>query len=141
MNNNLMFFNYLLENFSTDDKSNQILQLVDSIKLRNTYISHLKNDSLYNSIMNSWLNKTILKRTPKDTVSINELLNIAVKYFAVTKIDKVGNIRGKVCGGINFIKQTEVIRKPFLEAFAFSSIFKHYESDEYNMRPLHGKWQ
>jgi hypothetical protein len=133
MNKDLFFFNYLLENFSSNDANMQLLQLKDSLALRISYLDQLKNDSLYNSVMQTWVSKTIEKRKPKDQVTIAELLNIAIKFFTITKIDKNGNIAGKVCGGINCIKQTELVRQPFLEAFAFSSILKNYEGKTYSM--------
>lgn len=133
MNKNLFFFNYLLENFSSNEANQQLLQIKDSISMRKAYLSHLKTDSMYNSVMQTWVGKTIEKRNSKDKVTIAELLNIAIKFFTITKIDNEGNVRGKVCGGINCIKQTEVVRKPFLEAFAFSSILKNYEGKTYNM--------
>jgi hypothetical protein len=133
MNKEPFFFNYLLENFSSNEANKQLLQMKDSLALRMAYLSQLKNDSLYNSVMQTWVNKTIDKRKAKDKVTIAELLNIAVKYFTITKIDRDGNFHGKVCGGINCIKQTEEVRQPFLEAFAFSSILKNYEGQTYSM--------
>ncbi|MBK9593483.1 MAG: hypothetical protein IPO32_18950 [Crocinitomicaceae bacterium] len=34
---------------------------------------------------------------------------------------------------MNDIKKTEKERKPFIEAFCFSSILEHYQSEEYSM--------
>jgi hypothetical protein len=133
MNKDPFFFNYLLENFSSNDANMQLLQLKDSLALRIAYLNQLKNDSLYNSVMQTWVSKTIEKRKPKDKVTEAELLNIAIKFFTITKIDKNGNITGKVCGGLNCIKQTEKVRQPFLEAFTFSSILKNYEGKTYSM--------
>jgi len=133
MNKDPFFFNYLLENFSSNDANMQLLQLKDSLALRIAYLNQLKKDSLYNSVMQTWVSKTIEKRKPKDKVTEAELLNIAIKFFTITKIDKNGNITGKVCGGLNCIKQTEKVRQPFLEAFTFSSILKNYEGKTYSM--------
>jgi len=40
---------------------------------------------------------------------------------------------GKVCAGLNDIETTEKARNPFIEAFCFSSISKHYNSEEFSM--------
>jgi hypothetical protein len=133
MNKEPFFFNYLLENFSSNDANKQLLQIKDSLTLRKAYLIQLKTDSLYNFVMQTWVNKTIEKRQPKDKVTVAELLNIAIKYFTITKIDNKGDISGKVCGGLNCIKQTEKVRQPFLEAFTFSSILKNYEGKTYSM--------
>ncbi len=83
--------------------------------------------------MTEYVTKTVEKRTPKDTVTFDNLLNIAVKYFSIMKLTDEGHYVGKVCVGLNDIKKTENERKPFIEAFCFSSILKHYQSEEFSM--------
>ncbi|MFN3302060.1 MAG: hypothetical protein ACK413_03485, partial [Patescibacteria group bacterium] len=90
-------------------------------------------DSLFNSVMTDLVSKTIDKKIPKDTVSMDKLLNVAVKYFSIMRLTDEGHYVGKVCVGLNDIKKTESERKPFIEAFSFSSILKHYQSEEYSM--------
>ena len=103
------------------------------VSLRKNYFEGLKKDSLFNSTMNELVNKTIDNKIPKDSLNMNQLLNIAVKYFSINKLTKEGNYAGKVCAGFNSIGSTEKIRKPFVEAFCFSSIFNNYISEEFNM--------
>jgi hypothetical protein len=79
------------------------------------------------------VSKSIDKSKAKDSISIDGLLNIAVKYFSISMIDEKGNYVGKVCAGLNGIQSTENIRRPFVEAFCFSSILNHYQSNEYSM--------
>ena len=133
INNNIMFFDYLLTNFSSNSNDKNLLQINDSLSLRKNYFEGLKNDSLFNSIMNELMSKTFDKTISKDSLNMNQLLNIAVKYFSINKLTKEGNYAGKVCAGFNSIGTTEKIRKPFVEAFCFSSIFKHYISEEFSM--------
>lgn len=64
---------------------------------------------------------------------MDKLLNVAVKYFSIMRLTDEGYYVGKVCVGLNDIKKTESERKPFTEAFSFSSILKHYQSEEYSM--------
>lgn len=133
INNNIMFFDYLLTNFSSNSNDKSLLQINDSLSLRKNYFEGLKKDSLFNSTMNELVNKTIDKKIPKDSLNMNQLLNIAVKYFSINKLTKEGDYAGKVCAGFNSIKSTEKIRKPFVEAFCFSSIFNNYISEEFSM--------
>lgn len=133
INNNTMFIDYLLTNFSSYSNDKNLLQLNDSLLLRKSYFEGLKKDSLFNSIMDELMSKTIEKKISKDSLSMNQLLNIAVKYFSINRITKEGYYAGKVCTGLNNIKSTEKIRKPFIEAFCFSSILKHYTSEEFNL--------
>lgn len=133
VNNNPMFISYLLTNFSSNANYQNLLELTDSISIRNKYFYDLRKDSLFNAIMTDLVNKTIDKIIPKDTISMDKLLNIAVKYFSIMRLNEEGHYVGKVCVGLNDIKKTESERKPFIEAFSFSSIMKHYQSEEYNM--------
>lgn len=133
VNNNPMFIDYLLTNFSSNTNYQSLLELTDSIEIRNKYFVDLKKDSLFNSVMTDLVSKTIDKKIPKDTVSMDKLLNVAVKYFSIRSITDEGYYVGKVCVGFNDIKKTESERKPFIEAFSFSSILKHYQSEEFSM--------
>lgn len=133
VNNHPMFIDYLLTNFSSNANYQNQLELTDSVVMRNTYFDDLRKDSLFNSIMTDLVNKTIDKKIPKDTISMDKLLNVAVKYFSIMRLTDEGHYVGKVCVGLNDIKKTESDRKPFIEAFSFSSILKHYQSEEYSM--------
>ena len=133
INHNIMFTSYLLTNFSSNSNYENLLQLTDSLKLKEIYFFDLKKDSLFNSIMNELVVKTIDKKITKDTISMDNLLNIAVKFFSIIRMNEEGHYVGKVCVGLNDIKKTEIDRKPFIEAFGFSSILKHYQSDEFSM--------
>ncbi len=131
--NNLKFIEYILTNFSNLRKINEkILPINDSLTLQQIFIEELINDSLFNSIMDNLVNKTINK-LPKDTVNMDDLLNIAVKYFSITKITDDDLYAVKLCVGTHDIIKTEAQRKPFIEAFCFTSISKHFMSEDFNM--------
>jgi hypothetical protein len=51
--------------------------------------------------MTELVSKSIDKKTTKDTITMDKLLNIAVKYFSITKINEQGAYVGKVCVGLN----------------------------------------
>lgn len=133
INNNEMFINHLFITFSSDSIDKKLLAIKDTTLLQKIYFENLKNDSLFSSIMNNLVSKTISKQKAKDTVSLDQLLNIAVKYFAINKLNEQGYYVGKVCGGQNQISTIEKKREPFLEAFCLSMILKHFESQEYNL--------
>ena len=133
VNNNPMFIDYILTNFSSNENYQNLLELTDSIAIRNKYFKDLRKDSLFNSVMTDLVSKTIDRKIPKDTISMDKLLNVAVKYFSIIRLTDEGHYVGKVCVGLNDIKKTESERKPFIEAFSFSSILKHYQSEEYSM--------
>ncbi|MBK9593482.1 MAG: hypothetical protein IPO32_18945 [Crocinitomicaceae bacterium] len=83
INNNTTFIDYLLTNFSSNANFQNLLSLTDSIALRKAYFLDLKKDSVFNSVMTELIAKSISKEIPKDTVSMDNLLNIAVKYFSI----------------------------------------------------------
>lgn len=133
INNNTAFFDYILTNFSSNQEYQYLLELNDSLELHKKYIEYLNTDSLFNTTLQNFMDKSINKTVAKDSFSLDEILNIAVKYFSIIRLTKEGYYIGKVCVGINDIRNTEVNRNPFIEAFAFSSILKHYQNSEYNL--------
>lgn len=133
INTNPKFMDYLLTNFSSMNNHQDIVKLEDSIAFRKAYFDDLRKDSLYTDVMSELVNKSIFKKTPKDSISMDKLLNIAVKYFSVMKINDEGHYVGKVCVGLNDIKKTEKERQPFVEAFCFSSILDNYQGKDFNM--------
>ena len=133
VNNNLMYINYLLTNFSSNANDEDLLKISDSVALKKEYILSLKEDSLFNSVMADLCAKTVEKSIPKDSISMDILMNIAVKYFTILDINEKDYYKGKVCAGLNAILQTEKIRQPQIEAFCFTSILKNYQNDEFNM--------
>ena len=112
VNHNTMFMEYLVINFSSNADAQSLLKLPDSITLREMYFRDLNNDSLFNSVMTEWVSKTMDRNVPKDTLSMDNLMNIAVKYFSIIRVTDEGYYAGKVCIGVNDIKKTENERKP-----------------------------
>jgi hypothetical protein len=134
VNNNGQYINYLLTNFSSNSIYKKLMTISDTIELQNEFIKSLENDSTFNEVMNKLTERfTDKSHFSPDTISINELLNIAVKYFSIIKINQDGYYVGKVCTGINGLKQTEKERSPQIEAFCFTTILNNYEGEQFNM--------
>ncbi len=134
VNNNREYIDYLRTHFSDDSNYEKLLAIRDTIELQNEFIKSLENDSLFNREMKK-LTKKITDKSNyiPDTVSMNELLNIAVKYFLIMEISEEGHYVGKVCTGINGLAETENKRNPQVEAFCFSTILNNYQGDKFNM--------
>ncbi len=131
-NNNEYYFMYLYPSYNKNNET--ILENIkDTIKLQNKYIEMLWNDSSFVKNINDFFAKTLCPEYKQDTISIDKLLNFAVKFFFVYKLDEIGDYRGKVCSGLNAIDKTDSIRNPQVEAFCFSSIFSNYEGEKFNM--------
>ncbi len=130
INNNEHYVSYLMNSFTSNIKREELLELSDPIELQSHYVRLLKNDSIFNEVMNTFVyqNGGVL-----DTVSLDELLNIAVKFFSIIRITEKGQYVAKVCSGINGLKKTESKRSPQVEAFCFSTIWMNYEVGESGM--------
>lgn len=133
VNNNILYIDYLLTHFISREKYSELHTISDSMQLKQDFVNILKKDSLFNSLMTELADKTVNKSSDKDSVNIDDLVNIAVKYFAILDINDEGHFSTRICTGFNLIKETEIDRNPHLEAFAFSSIMKNLSSEEYNL--------
>lgn len=134
VNNNGQYIDYLRTHFSDNSNYESLMTIKDTIELQNEFIKSLENDSVFNSVMNKLTEKITNKsQFIPDTVSMDKLLNIAVKYFLIIKINEDGYYVGKVCTGMNGLKQTEKERKPQIEAFCFTTIMDNYQSGQFNM--------
>lgn len=134
VNNYSMYLDYLLTNFSDLSYREELMAIEDTNKLQREFVRSLQKDSVFNGEMHN-LTKRITDKTNfiPDTVSMDEMLNIAVKYFALIDIQEDDAYVGKVCIGINGLDETEEERKPQMEAFAFTAIMNNFQSKEYNM--------
>ncbi len=134
VNNNEQYIDYLLSHFSDYSNYDKWLLMKDSIARQNEFIQNLENDSLFNTVMDK-LTFRISQNKPYtlDTVSMDELMDIAVKYFEITEIRDDGRLVGKICAGFNGIISTEEVRKPQVEAFCFSTIINNYKNEKFNL--------
>ncbi len=133
VNNNKMYLKYWLTNFIDHDGFHQLKTIEGEEKLQEKFIEFLKNDSLFNPLMMKYAERVTNPSFVADTVSMDEVLNVAVKYFNILGITKDGYYKGKVCAGLNGIRETLSERKPHLEAFCFSTILQNLKGEEDNM--------
>lgn len=131
VNENIYYFHYLCTHFAPNVTKEKLLHHNDSTTLQKQFILLLEKDSIFSNTMNALIPKSPTFKL--DTVSINELLNIAVKFFSIAKLTEKGDYVGKVCAGVNGLEQTESKRNPHLEAFCFSTILTHYTNEKFNL--------
>jgi len=133
VNNNIQYIDYLLTHFSDGKMYSELVSIEDSVEMQIKFSEKLANDSLFNALMTEFADKTINKKLEKDSIDIDYLINLAVKYFAILSINKDGHFSTRICTGFNLIKETEPERNPLVEAFVFSSVFKNLNSEKYNL--------
>lgn len=130
VNGHSLMWDYLLTNFASLNGIDSILKIGDSLSMNQAYIRRLKKDSLFNAVVEDWTAKTLRKTLAKDTITVDEMLNIAVKYFSIVRLTEEGYYVGKICVGVNDIRKTEATRQPLLEAFCFSVILEDVKTGQ-----------
>ena len=135
INPNVTYVNYFLTHYGNIDQE-ALMQLADdSVKLQKHFIKDLKANAEFNGLMQTFAARYFDPAiAPKDSLKMDKVLNIAVKFFNIHKITPEGNYAIKVCVGISGIKTTEAVRNPQLEAFCFAAIFKHYQSSQFDLK-------
>lgn len=135
---------FFLKNYASYDKVSELTQISDTILIKQKYFEYLQDDSLFTAVFIDWMDKTLHNKV-KDTVSLNDLLSSAVKFFSIRGITENGHYKTAICIGRHDLRDTETERKPFLEAFAFASIFEHindefalYDEFTENIKKLYG---
>ncbi|MDI6403018.1 hypothetical protein QLX67_13510, partial [Balneolaceae bacterium ANBcel3] len=134
VNNNTMYFDYLLAHFITRENYSDLVSMEDPVEIQSEFQNHLKNEHHFNSIMTELADKTINNKLEKDSVRIDYVLNVALKYFAITNILEDGQFMLRVCIGANLIRATEPEINPHIEAFTYSAVMKNFLDGSYNLR-------
>lgn len=93
------FSNYYLINFTDKDIQKGLLDFNNQEQLQKEYLSRLEKDTLFNHAIKYLYEKAIVHTVTKDTFSLNQLLNTAVKFFAITGISDDGRYSTYVCVG------------------------------------------
>ncbi|MFW5805623.1 MAG: hypothetical protein ACOCVX_03750 [Bacteroidales bacterium] len=131
INNNKKYLDYLLTHFSGYTQQKDLYEIDNENQLQDAFIEYLKNNKNFNKLMQDFVSNTVnTKRHITDTVTMDEMLDVAVKFFYIKGITKEGYYNAQICIGINGIKETLEDRIPQLEAFCFSVIFSNFQSDE-----------
>lgn len=131
---NQVAFRYLLTNFSAMDHK-KLKAIEQPEALQEAFIAGLRQNTDFVNIINKAVQPSLnTQQSAPDTASMQQVLNIAVKYFNVLRITPKGNYALKVCAGINGIRQTEAKRQPQIEAFCFAAILKNYRNPKGQLR-------
>ena len=133
INKNNSHIDYLLINFSDYSKDEELSTIESDDERTNVFLNNLKKDSLFTVVMNKLVAKTTDVNFVCDTFTVDDMMDVAVKFFSITGLTQEGYYQGKVCVGINGLDKTQNVRNPHLEAFCFSSILANYNSKRYGM--------
>lgn len=115
------FFDYLKTNYSDHEVYKEIDLNSDSAGLHSAFKAAVEKDASLQGKLEEYLMR-INGDLPKDTFLFSQVLDVAVKFFAIKGITEQGYYEGKVCVGVNLLEATLPERIPFVEAMAFATI-------------------
>lgn len=133
VNSNKIFLEYWLTNFVDQEAYQNLKSIQGEDELSSSFDNFLKKDRLFNPLMLRFAERATNPAFVPDTVSMDEMLNVAVKFFSIQKVTEDGHYKGKVCVGLNGITETLPEREPALEAFCFSAILENMEGEQFHM--------
>jgi hypothetical protein len=119
------FLDFLVTNYRARTIMKDLGEMPDTVAMNSEFHQRLASDGLFMEVMSGWVARSLDQTIPKDTVSFDGLLNVAVKFFSLTRVTPDGGYSGFICVGKNDIKKTQVRPEPYVEAFCFSAIFEH----------------
>lgn len=131
INGQSSFWDFLIINHAARLDYDALAQINDTIAVAQKVIQHLESDATFAPLVENYRAKVIDHTQAKDTVHLDQILNVAVKFFNLTGVNAQGAYTGRVCVGINPLKDTEKTRHPYLEAFAFDAIINNLSSETY----------
>lgn len=125
------FWDFLIINHAARLDYDALAQINDTIAISQKVIEHLESDAIFAPLVKNYRAKVVDHTQAKDTVHLDKILNVAVKFFNLTGVNAEGAYSGRICVGINPLKNTEKTRSPYLEAFAFDAIINNLNSETY----------
>ena len=138
INKHMTDLKYIRSNYTNyKNKKKDVESITDSVMRQQKLTNLLKNDTMFIQAIiklgNAWQ-----QNSPKDTVSMNTLMDIAAHYFYLIKITADGRLLGRVCTGANGLNDLKTDRKPIIELFVFYTVFNNYSGKtgqkKYNLR-------
>ncbi|MGG5505790.1 MULTISPECIES: hypothetical protein [unclassified Myroides] len=131
VNGQSSFWEFITTNYIARLDYDALQQIKDTTVVEKQVMHHIEQDTTFNHLISTYQAKVIDQTQPKDTVTIDNVLNVAVKFFNITGINTQGHYTGRICVGIHALPKTEKKRSPYLEAFAFDAIINHLNSETY----------
>ncbi len=116
----------LFTDYSGFREFSQVKGIEDSISLQKDFYSFLNADAQFGDLMDK-ISEKINNGKFIDTVTIDQLTDVASKYFYIKGIDEQDRYEGKVCGGLNGNSANPSIKHPFIEAFSVAAILENFQ--------------
>ena len=129
------YIDYLRFNFFSGRREvftalNEVKDTESIENMQKILINKLENDANFNNVMMELVDKTVNNKIPKDTITVQFLMNIASKFFKVIGVDAENRYLIKFCVGDHGNGDTEINRNPQVEAFAWGYTANKFGSPE-----------
>ena len=112
-------------------------------RLNEYYHSALMEDEPFNALLLPLVDRHFHERgvelvgfhTPqtKKVITVDELINVAVRFFYPDGVSEKGSIRSHICAGINGLRDFAGERDLTVEAFCYETIFNELKSPQYGI--------
>ncbi len=123
VNNNRDFIHHLFMHFSDayfgKGYMRKLMEFEDTSQVQTQFLNYLKTDTTFNVLLQKTFSRYLNPKEKKDTFSLDQLMDVAVKYFYIAEVKPNGQYSVRVCVGINELAELHKEREPFIEAFVF----------------------
>ena len=116
----------LFTGYSGFREFSQLKGIEDSDSLHKEFYRFLNADAQFGDLMDKFSDKISTGKFV-DTISLDQLTDVASKYFYIKGLDEQGRYEGKVCGGLNGNSANPSIKNPFIEAFSVAAILENFQ--------------
>lgn len=113
-------------------------------EVREDYYAVLEGDSTFNAAVQPLFGRYLNERgvvvdgydhsRPRSAVRMEDVINVAVRFFYPDTILQDGSIEGHICASINGVQDFQGTRDLALEAFAYSAIFRDIFQPKHDVR-------
>lgn len=141
---NPYFLNYLVEHSTGIEREFLVAPAAEFPSRKQEFYRRLRSDQPFNAILLPVLSRYFASQgkvlegsaslEPPRAVPLQEVQNLAARFFYPDAVQPSGEVVGHICVGINGIKDLERKRDLTLEAFVFGAIFQDLEEPTYGVR-------
>ncbi len=140
INSHLTELQYIRSNFTGFKSKKEILKSIpDSVTRQRKLVDLLQKDTLCMQTVTRW-GDAWQGKYPKDTVSLNTLMDIAAHFFYLDRQLTDGSLAGHVCTGLNALNSLQTERKPLVEPFVFRTIYDNFIGKSTGKYNLHDEY-
>lgn len=134
VNTNPRMVDYLVKNYAAVDETKLNELTADPAALDKFYVEALKKDTAFTEVFMDLAGHYLASKKhqikgatlEKDTLTMDQLTNIASKFFHADAVRPDGNIGWKIGAGITGMAEMQEVKHPIAEAFCYTAVVENY---------------